>query len=131
MACFYPEDVPAIRIFDRPEGWSEPISGHYDHIGDILVALYRFKGELMLRLGQRDFEVSRIKSMWHLKKDGKRELGLTIRDDWDVKLEYVSQSDDFIDVMDITPFAEEEDFDFGLFINNVVNNPDRSGNIYR
>jgi hypothetical protein len=32
---------------------------------------------------------------------------------------------------DPTPFVEDEDFDFGLFIANVVNNPERSAIIYR
>ncbi|WP_216214233.1 hypothetical protein [Amycolatopsis aidingensis] len=131
MAYFRPGSVPALQLFERTEGWSEPVSGHYDYIGGILTVLYRFKGELFIRLGERDFEVSKIESIWHLKKGENREFGLTTKDGSNVKLEYSGKLADSIDVVDMTPFSEEEDFDFGLFVKNVINNPDRSDNIYR
>lgn len=106
------------------------IDGHIAVIDGYAVCLYRERGRLHLRIGAVDSEIT---------DDTSAELAqgkvsvLTLSRHavgcfrWMYKRPVVEPPLD----IDPTPFVEEEDFDFGLFVRNVMANPERRQRIYR
>jgi hypothetical protein len=112
---------------DDPSLRSLPKDGHYSQLEGHLWCLYRHMGDLHFRLDELDLKVTPDLEVEHL--SGKvnhfalRRGGVTL-----LALDYANPLviDPEIKVqIAVTPMAEVEDFDFGLFVYNVLTDPGR------
>ena len=101
--------------------------GHYSRAGGQLTVFYRIDDSFYLWLTGRQWSAESSLIAWSNRGN---ESCLTVQDSSGIRAEirYEVQPRD---PRDITPFAEDEDWDFGLFVTNVLNSPERSGRIYR
>ncbi len=116
-----------------PAGTPAATQGHYSRLDDTLVVLYRDGGEVFLRIGSTLIRVDDSTSVTCRHVEGRQMLEVTDSTTGDdvTRLEYTLPSPIVSPEDDPTPFAEPEDFDFGLFISNVANDPGRRSRIYR
>ncbi len=112
-------------------------AGQYCHLGGELLAIYADKNRVWLRIGDEELPAETLEAEW--KGDGPvRRLVISRGQEVVRGFEYrlpirpatqkhvqLGTTTKLDDTVDVTPFAELEDFDFGLFITNVVNDPDR------
>lgn len=107
----------------------QPISGHYARLAETLAVLYRHEGALWLRLGAvsqcLDEEGVAVRWSAHL---GFSRLSVSKGDHVRAEVEYANMLHE--SEGDPTPFAESEDWDFGLFVHNVLTSPERRRRIY-
>ncbi len=104
---------------------SAPIAGHFGRLGGRRIVLFRDGGALALRVDDRAYGITadtqaRLERGWlfhtlTLHHGGAVVLSITYRRPFI----FPPLSWDF------TPFAEEEHFDFGLFLYNVIASPER------
>ena len=113
--------------------------GHYRHPGDALLAMYVDDGRSWLRVGDAEAPLESLHAK--TEADNDRRLVTIYRDNAPfAQLAYPSSKADGRSVKglgvlrpasadepirDTTPFAENEDFDFGLYIANVINDRHR------
>jgi hypothetical protein len=110
----------------------ESLRGHFAVLGDTVAVLYRDDDALWLRLGDRARDLSSGRSSAKWERIGRRaRLSLLDGAEEVASVEYVpgptggpSLADD------VTPFASCEDWDFGLFVRNVVSDEGRFRRIY-
>jgi hypothetical protein len=98
------------------------INGVYDFLDSVLVALYLHCGSLILRVGE---QVIPLVSVVKISVDGKpseRKFSVAYGEGQSLYLKY-SVAEMLKE--DMTPFIENEDFDFGLFVSNVLSDPSR------
>jgi hypothetical protein len=114
------------------------VHGHYGTLGETSVVFYRDsegRGSegLLLRAGETVVPVDDTVSVTHEQHDGHRTLRVTDRASGDValRLDYTVPEPIVAPEDDPTPFAEAEDFDFGLFIANVASDPRRRSLVYQ
>lgn len=106
------------------------LSGLFEELGGETVLFFRREGTLYLRTGNRLIEVTDHVASRHAAQDGRRTLTLVRGGEVLLTLSYPES--DLADLpADIVPFAEEEDRDFGLFIHDVLSDPDRRSQIWR
>jgi hypothetical protein len=123
----------AYRYLSRKEHPEIPLtkpSGAFSILNDTMLMLYRKDGVLHFRVGDRTIELgddvtSSVTSendnrVFQLIKNGSPEICLT----YSLPVQEVPLS------ADPTPFVEEEDFDFLLFVHNVLTNTGRRNRIY-
>ena len=126
VAEFDPESG-SIQAHARPNGMSPAGSdGWFATLGDICVVFYRYSGRLWLRVDDRTFDLDGDASVDWRVEDGMAVFAVA-DDDGQVVLRYSTgalsapmTSDD------PTPFVEDEDWDLGLFIANVMFDEERS-----
>lgn len=117
-----------LKIFkSRPS-----FSGHYSKINGKIIVFYRIKEKLFLRVDKVLFELDdAIEVRWKrlndfncfsLLRNGRQLLELIY------KRPKINPS---LEIDTVSSFVEEEDFDFCLFIYNVMNNSERKKRIYR
>lgn len=109
------------------------VQGHYGSLGGRPVLLYRDSGNLLLRVEGLVVPIDGTASISHSRTDNGSVLlvadnrtGETVD-----RLEYALPDPVVAPEEDPTPFADPEDFDFGLFISNVANDAERRSIIYR
>jgi hypothetical protein len=125
----------ALREFKRdeapPELLAEPVRGHYASLEGVQAILYRSDGTLWLRLDgeARPLALDAKNARWSRHGDRSR-LILLGNGDTIASVEYRPGPAGPPLRDDPTPFVESEDWDFGLFVQNVVTNPDRASLIY-
>lgn len=111
-----------------------PTAGYYSHFGDDLVALYADDGTVWLRIGDEEIRADAVNADWspehsirrlRLVHDGEvvREVSYRLPMTNSSRRSTSGEAQD--GVVDTTAFVEAEDFDFGLFIANVLNDPER------
>ncbi|WP_043476597.1 hypothetical protein [Kitasatospora sp. MBT66] len=106
---------------------SQAAHGHYGKLAGTDVVFYRDTGGLLLRVseetvrldGSADVEHHVVGSDCVLSIARRIKLGDTVPSEWSGLKD------------DPTPFVEAEDFYLGLFVSNVVRDPERSAQIYR
>jgi hypothetical protein len=106
--------------------------GHYAWLGGTLAVLYRVGGALWLRIGDeaRVVDPDGASVVWDRAERLSR-LRLIDQSNEVAAVEYVSHTDEVVSVQeDPTAFAEAEDWDFGLFVRNVLRDKDRRRRIY-
>lgn len=112
-----------------------PIRGHYAELGSTTAYLYfdPDRDELLLRIAGQEFAVdshlnvewclvdSRVSDpRWHVRGDGHAELTVTSAEST-VTVRYVAgPSDELPLALDTSAGVEYEDFDFGLYLKNMV-----------
>ncbi len=101
------------------------IAGHFGRLGDTLAVLYRADGSLRLLLGDQDIVVTAGLEVRHERGVAVNSLTVGTR-----RIEYPRPADE-LDEDDPTAFAEPEDFDLGLFLANVLGDPERCDRMYR
>jgi hypothetical protein len=112
-----------------PDLASHPIAGHIAYLNGHMLALYRDTGVLHFRIDDNDFALTRQTRIELARGDVN--ILKVVRDDvmlleWTYKPPIIEPPLD----MDPTPFVEEEDFDFGLFVYNVTKDAGRRNRIY-
>lgn len=131
VAEFDPESG-RIQPHSRPDGLSPAgTDGWFATLGDSRVVFYRQSGRLWLRLADRTFDLDGDASV-----DWRVEAGMAVfavaDDDGQVVLRYSTGArSDPVTSDDPTPFVEDEDWDLGLFIANVMFDEERSDLVRR
>lgn len=108
-----------------------PVGGHYSRLGGELAVFYRDAGVLWLRIGDR---IRRLGDggaavRWE-NSDGRSRFSILDEGREVVAVEYSSPVRGSDLVNDPTPFAEAEDWDFGLFVQRVLAEDARRRRIY-
>jgi hypothetical protein len=108
----------------------EPISGHYSSLGGRFTAFFRCQGDLYL-LQERLLQISeRVSSIIEV-ADNESQLMLLEGGTVIAEIHAVNAPTVVPISTDPTPFVEEEDFNFLLFVHNVLTSPDRRERIYQ
>ncbi|HEY5834424.1 hypothetical protein [Streptomyces sp.] len=132
-ALFDPETgrLSAVAPGTRPDPGA-PVLGHFGALAGRLVVLCRAGKTLRLRVGDTDVPVGPGFLVRHRRTGDVCELSVvdeaTNRSVVDVR--YPAPADLAGGEFDPTPFADDEDFDLGLFVANVAGDPDRRNIIY-
>ncbi|MFZ6775049.1 hypothetical protein ACO0LB_20320 [Undibacterium sp. SXout7W] len=100
------------------------INGVFDFLSEILVALYVSNGAIFLKIGNIVIQI--VNGVTVVLDRDKMASTLTVVHGSRVlaSLSYVCSVDEKIKD-DPTPFIEDEDFDFGLFLKNVISSRER------
>lgn len=103
--------------------------GYFDKLGGQLLLLYRVGEELFLRHNNQDNRIDDDVSA-SFTEGAMNRLLVTRGDETMVDITYPHPKEWRIP-FDTTPFVEDEDFDFGLFIANVLTEPGRRRRVFR
>ena len=106
------------------------LSGLFEELGGELVLFFRSEGALRLRAGNRSIDVTDAGSR-HAAHDGRRTLTLTNGGEVVLALSYAESELPPYIPPDLVPFTGEEDRDFGLFIHEVLSDPERRDRIWK
>lgn len=103
---------------------SEKVSGFFDHLGGVLVAIYAFSGHLILKIGERAISITPEVTVVTTGAPNSRKL-----EAFDNKIVLATVTYAVTNISkfenDPTSFIENEDFDFGLFVANLIGSTDR------
>lgn len=128
--CIGPDEL---SVMQGPESTSAqiPLVGSYSVIAGERVLFYRWRGELWLRFGStHPISLQRVKADWSV-ESGQVDFKLK-SDNTTVVARKYPVSRELVDLdQDPTPFVEAEDFDFLLFVRNVLSDSERADRIYR
>jgi len=120
----------SLPIQKSHSGIANSACGSFSQIEREIAAFYRWRGELTLRLiGGKPLRLNGKTTTWKLNRN---RIRFTVCDQITTLFEIdLAASSGFIDIADDpTPFAEAEDFDFLLFVHNVMSSPARRKTIY-
>ena len=116
---------------ERPAALSQQIRGAFAQLQGRILCLYRQAGLLHFRVDNEDFELTENTEvkLEHVEDDFNR---ITVLRDGVSLFTWTYQSPIVYPSLEIdpTPFVEEEDFDFCLFVYKVAKDPARKENIY-
>ena len=131
VAEFDPESG-RIQPYARPDGMSPTgTDGWFATLGDSCVVFYRHAGRLWLRLADRTFDLDGDASVDWRAEDGTAAFAVA-DDDGQVVLHYPTGARSGpMTTEDPTAFVEDEDWDLGLFIANVIFDEERSDLVRR
>lgn len=103
--------------------------GHYSWLSGTLAVIYRLGGSLWIRIGDesRNLDDAGIEVRWE-HSCGRSTLDLI--DNGTLVAEVRYQPVSGVGPADPTPFAESEDWDFGLYVKTVLDNDERRRRIY-
>lgn len=107
-----------------------PITGSYSLVGQTLLALYRQNGDLFVWIGDRTFPVADTVSSTLTVEGAQKVFRLLDNERLIAILKYSPPVRDVPIELDPTPFVEEEDFDFVLFLHHVLTEPGRRKRVY-
>lgn len=104
------------------------VAGHFDYIGEKCILLFRLGGVLYVQLDQQ-----RLTMADHFVEVRAEAAHRVLRISGDHVILEIEYDPPIIDpplVDDLTPFVEEEHFDFGLFITSVSHDHSRQERLY-
>ncbi len=109
--------------FDPP---INSIQGVFSKMGRHILCLYRYKDALYFRANEKNVELT-AESKVLLENLCCRRRRLTVKQKGGkvCQITYFRPISLIPPSLDPTPYVEEEDFDFGLFVYNVANDPER------
>ncbi len=126
------QSIPSVRFLSlkhHPE-LKASIAGTFSIINEMLVSFYRVHGVLYLRIADQEFELTNDTSS-ALETDGNyRKFRLLKGKNVLVDLTYLLPELEIPLSIDPTPFVEEENFDFLLFVHNVLSQPGRRDRVW-
>ncbi len=130
VARYEPESDRFVE-FRRGEVVEEQLAGHYARLGGELAVFYRDGGVLWLRIGDQVRRVGDGGAVvrWE-NSEGRSRFGILDGGEEVAGVEYPSPVRGSGPVNDPTPFAETEDWDFGLFVQRVLADDARRLRIY-
>ena len=102
-----------------------PSSGWYSLLGGQMVSLYALGGDLYLLMNGKSYHLDHGSSVEFSRQASENELTLRQNGEVLAKLRYLRPEIDPSLDEDPSGFVDEEDFDFGLFVFNVLANQDR------
>jgi hypothetical protein len=103
--------------------------GWYNYLDNVFSALYFNQNVFFVRFGSLSIRVDEGVAAVVKKSDGKYQFDLYRNDHLELSFKYSINSQSIPHEFDFTPFAQKEDFDWGLFICNIINNKSRRSNI--
>jgi hypothetical protein len=106
------------------------VNGHIAQLGQTTLILYREGPQLLLHIADQSIALSaRVKVMHQCLLD----CTLTIVIGQEVRWKIIYRRPLLSPTLeaDPTPFIDEEDHDFGLFLENVSNSTERQGRLYK
>jgi hypothetical protein len=109
---------------------ARPIGGHFSSREQGFIALYRLHDVLHLRVDRTDVPLTGDVIVTLETAGSRRTLRVLRGDNTIFELEYERPKIDPPLEVDPTPFVEEEHFDFGLFVFNIMADPGRRKRIY-
>lgn len=125
---FFDPETGALRKANRSEAdiSGEDLRGHFSCAGGVVTVFYRQGDSLYLRLADRNWSAEPWLVTWS--KEGSVSC-LMVQDGagFRAKIQYEVQARQ---PYDATAFAEDEDWDFGLYVVNVLNSQERRARIY-
>ena len=107
------------------------LSGLFEELGGELVLFFRSEGVLHLRAGNRSIDLTGYASSRHAAQDGRRTLTLVEGGEVILTLSYAESELPPYIPSDLVLFTSEEDRDFGLFIHEVLSDPERRDRIWK
>jgi len=119
------EPVRTTRVEHPVDSTFRWLSGLFEELGGELVLFFRSEGVLHLRAGSRSIDLTGDVSSRHAALDGRRTLTLVEGGEVILTLSYVESELPPYIPSDVVPFTGEEDRDFGLFIHEVLSDPER------
>jgi hypothetical protein len=106
------------------------INGHFTRIDNHLLAFYRWDNILHFRFDSHDISIN-DNMRFEFLRQADNTLNIVENNKTIFTWTYTSTVNKYMYEGDLTPFVEEEDFDFCLFFFNVVTNKERRDMIYR
>jgi len=127
VARFHPVDgdFVVMRRESAPRLLDEPLGGVFSQCLDRLVVLYRGDDGLHLRIGEVDHRLDEVSLTWFRSESIARLVIETISG-----VEVFEYPAATVPGFDFSAGAEEEHFDFGLFLANVAADQDRAARLY-
>ena len=120
--------IKADLPFDVP---LSSLSGVFEEIGDVLLLFFRADGVLYVRVGEKGMELTDDIYSHHIAQDGHRRLTLHRGQDTLLDFSYPESDLGLYIPPNLVPFREDEDWDFGLFIHNVLLDSGRRARAWR
>lgn len=114
----------------HPELASQPTSGWYSVVDNVMCRLYRKEGVLFLGVGKQTFKLLDDVGSRLIRGQDSSTFQLISNGDLLFSFKYNLPKLDVPLKNDPTPFIEEEDFDFLLFVDNVLKDKARRQRIY-
>jgi hypothetical protein len=116
----------------HPELTSHPVHGSIAQLHGRTLCLYRQEGVLHFRVDHEDFELTKETSI-KLERVRDRVNSISVLRSGTPLFTWAYQRPTIDPPLELdpTPFVDEEDFDFCLFVHNVMNDPSRRERIYR
>lgn len=115
----------------HPEISATPMSGGCSIVNGVLVCLYRTKEKLYFRLDEREFELMDDVTSTISNEGSCRVFKLIRNGNLLINFKYPVPTSEVPLQLDPTPFIEDEDFDFLLFVHNVLEQTGRRQRVYR
>lgn len=116
-----------------PELAGYPVRGHFTRSEGQLILFYRRQGELHFALGGADVVITpeTVVTLYQDATKGVHRLDVVPLAEG--RLQWTYEAPEICPPLesDPTAFVEREQFDFGLFVFNVTNDPERRRRIYR
>lgn len=124
-------DEASLASATEAEAKQLPLIGAFSSINGRRILLYRWDGELTLRVGdEAPIRLTHAEADWTC-SNGISVFTLRLRGRQILREEYPLSRDIQWIKGDPTPMVEAEDFDFFLFVRNVLHDPGRAARIYR
>ncbi|MCQ4119970.1 hypothetical protein [Rhodococcus tibetensis] len=109
-------------------GDDRPVKGEFSYWGSDLVVLYRENMQLRLWVRGHDYLVDTLHVTWERSKTGQSTVSVTAHD-FKRTWEYNPEPAGVMPRSEAT-WGDEEDFDFGLFVRNLVIEPGRRNALF-
>ena len=124
--------IPSIQFLSRKQHPELPalIAGSFSLINEMMVSLYRTRGNLYFRIADQEFELTdEVSSRLEVGGVG-RKFRLLKGENVLVELTYSTPEFEIPLSNDPTPFVEQEHFEFLLFVHNVLTDPGRRNRVW-
>jgi hypothetical protein len=125
-------ELSKIIVTEVNDNSSACVAGVYKNFNENKVFLYRKEGKLKLGINDKEILVTN-RTRVILNVTNFNNYNLSVYDDNKLffELNYFFDSKDYIFEEDyVSSFIEEEDFNFGLFLENVINNEGRRNSVF-
>lgn len=122
-----PETGAAELASRRTETLPSACHGHFVRSSSGFVCFYRWDGGLVFRVGGKAFDIPESANARIEENRESSTLKIFFNDSQICQWTYAKPKRDFIDNL---RYTEEEDLDFGMFVRNVINDPERRLIIY-
>lgn len=125
-----------VSVAQVPEAKSAPKFGSYDYVDRHVVGLFRQDGALWLRVDDVPVRIDDdVRARWELKRPpaGERRAVFQLERAGEIvlSLEYRPFGNRKLIPGDMTPFVDEEEYDFMIFVLSVLDNSERRAAIYQ
>jgi hypothetical protein len=110
---------------DNPQAATNLLAGYYAYLGERLVILHKLGKNLVLRMENRCISITDETRATLIELESVNTLEIFQSSELLVKIEYARPVIRPPLQDDPTPFVDKEQFDFGLFIKNIINSKER------